>query len=280
MSPALEFDLLVASVRFPFSGAQRLLLELPMLTALTTAGIAWTLWTTRSAGDMSVIARAFACTLWLHVLAIGVFDVDLRVRYFAMTCPLLAVFAAVAPTAFMLRARQLRRLVAAGALAFTGVTMATTVWEQHRFTRAQVERPAPRWWGVWAPPVAQGALDDHHAPPIGPDDIVISNDELAGVWRLGRVDYWAAPDPAAELLSFVAPDGVRRGRYAASQVLQGADEVRTVVAARGARSVSVVLFETGKFGVTPADRASIAELATVQQLVSDDWTLMRWTAVR
>jgi hypothetical protein len=156
--------------------------------------------------------------------------------------------------------------------------MFAMVAEQHRFALGQVERPARGWWGIWSPPIAQSTFSARQAPAVAPDDIVISNDELASMLRIGRVDYWLAPGPAAELLSYEASAGIRRGVYGAAQLL-GPDRLARVIAARESRPISLVLFHTGKFGLDHANSKAIAELSGGQTTETEDWTLIRWLAI-
>jgi hypothetical protein len=158
------------------------------------------------------------------------------------------------------------------------VLMVAMVVEQRRFALGQVERPERGWWGVWSPPIAQSTFSARQAPAVAADDIVISNDELASLLRIGRVDYWLAPGPAAELLSYEASAGVRRGVYGAAELLRS-DALASVIAARASRPVSLVVFHTGKFGLDQADAEAIAELSGGQKTDTEDWTHIRWTPI-
>ena len=222
MSRVFAADLLLAAFQFPFSAARQLTLALPVLAVTTVSGVAWAIWTARRSDEVTVIARALACTLWLHIIAVGVFDIDLRVRHLAMLTPLLAVFAGIALTtviSFGFRAR--RPLVSLAALGLCGLLAAAMVVEQHQFALGQIERPEHPWWGIWSPPIAQSTLSALHSPSVAADDIVISNDELSSLLRIGRVDYWLAPGPAAQLLSYEASAGIHRGVYGAAELVRG-----------------------------------------------------------
>jgi hypothetical protein len=279
MSRVFAADLLLGAFRFPFSAARQLTMALPVLAVTTIGGVGWTLWSARRSDGVNVIARAFACTLWLHIIAVGVFDIDLRVRHLAMLTPLLAVFAGMSLTAVMSLGFRARRPIASlAALGLSGLLVSAMVVEQHRFALEQIERPAHGWWGIWSPPIAQSTFSALHAPSVAADDILISNDELASMLRIGRVDYWLAPGPAAELLSYEASPGVRRGVYGAAELLRG-DRLDRVISARESRPVSLVVFHTGKFGLDQADAEAIAELSGGEKTETEDWIHIRWPAI-
>lgn len=276
MSPAFAVDLLLASCRFPFAAARQLGMAFPVLAVTTVAGAGWAMWNARRGHEIDLIARAFACTLWLHIIAVGVFDIDLRVRHLAMLTPLLAVFAGLALTTVIRRGCGSRRpLVAAASLACCGLSVPAMIVEQRQFALDQIERPVHEWWGIWSPPIAQSTFSAQQAPVVGADDAVISNDELACLLRVGRVDYWLAPGPAAELLTYQDAQHQRRGAYGAAELVRG-DELDRVVAARTAHAVSLVIFHTGKFGIDDVDARAIAELSGGQMIQTDDWTHIRW----
>ena len=70
------------------------------------------------------------------------------------------------------------------------------------------------WWTKWSPPVALSSLDIDR-DIIAPDDVIVTNDELAAVLLLGRVDYWWPPDAeSAERYAFTdRRSGQARGLY-------------------------------------------------------------------
>ncbi|HEX8028253.1 MAG TPA: hypothetical protein VF491_07330, partial [Vicinamibacterales bacterium] len=272
MSPAFAVDLLAASFRFPFSAARQLTLALPVLAATTAGGVGWVMWSWRRPDGTTVVARALACALWLHIIAVGIFEIDLRVRHLAMLTPLIAVFAGIALSTIVSSAFRAQRTIAGiAALVLCGGVVAAMVVEQRRFALDQIERAQQAWWGTWSPPIAQSTFDARQAPSLDAADIVISNDELASLLRIGRVDYWLAPAPAAELLTYETSDGAHRGAYGAAELIS-ADALASVIAARASHSVSLVVFHTGKFGIDEADSKTIAELTGGQRRETVDWT--------
>lgn len=278
MSPAFAADLVLAAFRFPFWAARHLSGALPVLAMTVVGGVAWTMWRARGADGAGVLPRALACTLWLHIVAVGVFDIDLRVRHLAMLMPLAAIFAGAIATVILSAALRRSRAMAFGAVCLIGVAAAAMVIEQQRLAATQIERPVRAWWGGWSPPVAQSTLDVRQAPRVAADDVVISNDELAAILRAGRLDYWLAPRPAAQLLTYDTAERVRRGMYAAAELVD-ADALAAIVATtRATHPVSLVIFHTGKFGIDAGTAVRIAELPDGQRIQTQDWTHIRWRA--
>jgi hypothetical protein len=77
--------------------------------------------------------------------------------------------------------------------------------------------------------------------------VVISNDELAAVYHLGRVDYWlAANEWDLARFELVTASGTY-GEYAGAQVIATPDSLRKAFYRTDGRPVVVVLFRTGRF---------------------------------
>ena len=278
LSPVFAADLWLASFRFPFSAARQLTIAFPVLAVATVGGVSWMMWNARHSDGVNLIARAFAGTLWMHIIAVGVFDIDLRVRHLAMLTPLLAMFAGAAIAALISAGFRASREFGSLAAGLCAVLVLAMVVEQRQFGLGQIERAQREWWGTWSPPIAQSTFSTVHAPPVGADDIGVSNDELASLMRIGRVDYWLAPGPAAALLSYTAADGVSRGAYGAAELVDG-DSLARVIHARHSRPISLVVFHTGKFGLDEPDSRAIAELRGGDTSQTEDWTHIRWPAI-
>ena len=111
--------------------------------------------------------------------------------------------------------------------------------------------PSDTWLTKWSPPVALSSLDiDRNF--IAQDDVIVTNDKLAALLLLGKVDYWWPPDPeSAERYSFVDQQGGQtRGVYGGAPVLTDSSQLRLLLD-RHTRGVVVALFNTGKFGFDP-----------------------------
>jgi hypothetical protein len=114
---------------------------------------------------------------------------------------------------------------------------------------------------------------------IAPGDLIVTNDELAALLVLGRVDYWWPPDPeSAERYSFIDQRGQIRGIYGGAPVLSDSSQLRLLLRYRHSRGVVVALFNTGKFGF---DRPTLRGLIDENEMVeleerADDWFVARF----
>ena len=135
------------------------------------------------------------------------------------------------------------------------------------------------WWSWWAPTIGQASLDPATAPQVPDSDVVITNDELACLLRVGRIDYWLAPDATSlERFSLVTPRG-RRGMYGGAVAILSADEIGRVVERASPRRVSVVLFRSGKFGFDPDRVYAVGPAIVIDRSAAEDWALVRLSSM-
>ena len=80
----------------------------------------------------------------------------------------------------------------------------------------------------WSPPVALSSLALDRVS-VAPDDVIVTNDELAALLVLGRVDYWWPPDPtSAGRYAFLDQRGGQaRGLYGGAVVLSDSSALRS-----------------------------------------------------
>ena len=201
-----------------------------------------------------------AVLLYLELLSFGVTGMDVRSRFLVLIMPLIAVFAGSGhPLAcrhcgarLCLAARS--SLLALWPCAIAIVTVGYLSAEQasaivpHRDLGS-----AATWRTRWSPPVALSSLAiDRNI--IAPDDLIVTNDELAALLILGRVDYWWPPDPtSAERYAFTDQRGGQvRGALRRCAGANGSSALRLLIQYRHTRGVVVALFNTGKFGFDPS----------------------------
>jgi len=79
------------------------------------------------------------------------------------------------------------------------------------------------------------------------DAVVVTNDEVASVYNLGRVDYWLSTQ-ARDLAEYAlrCPSGPC-GLYGGSPIVSTPEALAALLASPRQRPVSVALFETGRF---------------------------------
>ena len=83
---------------------------------------------------------------------------------------------------------------------------------------------------------------------IQTSDIIVSNDELASLYFLGRCDYWILPKSRySQRFQFVAGNSLR-GWYGGSQILASFQEFKASVHEPSNKRFLLILFNTGKFG--------------------------------
>jgi len=278
----LVWGLLKSSFIFPWSGIQYFVTEQPVLTVATILGI----WRGAFAAPTRAIpARTLAVLLYLELLSFGVTGLDVRARFLVLIMPMIAVFAgagiswfarAVADTvsrsAFLARAVVLAIVIAA--VSYVSAEQASAI-TAHRDPVA-----GAAWWTKWSPPVALSSLAIDR-DIVGPDDLIVTNDELAALLVLGRIDYWWPPDPtSAERYTFTDQrGGHRRGLYGGAPVLIDSSALGLLIQHRQTRGVVVALFNTGKFGFDPSNLQSLIDENDMVELDrTNDWFVARFPA--
>jgi hypothetical protein len=277
----LVWGLLRSSFIFPWSGIQYLLTEQPVVVAAIMLGI-WRGAFTRRA----IPARMLALLLCLELLSFGVTGMDVRARFLVLIMPLIAVFAGagtiwlarIAADAVSRRSPLLARIV----LVTTVIAAVGYVLAEQAAAIVPHRDPVSgaAWWTRWSPSVALSSLAIDR-DIVAPDDLIVTNDELAALLVLGRMDYWWPPDStSAERYTFTDQrGGQRRGIYGGAAVLPELAAVQLLIQQRQTRAVVVALFNTGKFGFDPSNLLGlIDENHTVELERSNDWFVARFPA--
>jgi hypothetical protein len=82
---------------------------------------------------------------------------------------------------------------------------------------------------------------------IPPTAEIVTNDEIAAVYHLGRVDYWVAfNERDRQQYTLFAPTGPR-GEYAGGRVISSEAAFGDLLSRERERPLAVVLFATGRF---------------------------------
>lgn len=178
--------------------------------------------------------------------ALGIVGVDLQWRYMLLASPFLVLLSAHGVSVVghrvglvlsaILPVRPHRSLARIAAT----ILIVLVTGEQYR-SLVQASDSAT----LSAPTDARWEADVFRAY-VQPDDVIVSNDELACRFLVGRVDYWLVTS-ARILDRYTAGNaGDRRGFYAGAKVVSSEAEIDRLVKC-GGRSVVFVVLDTGKF---------------------------------
>ena len=280
------WQLLQGSFAFPWSGIRYLVTEQPVAASAIALGV----WRGAFAAStrFTIPARTLAVLLYLELLSFGVTGMEVRPRFLALVMPLIAVFAGagihwLAGTA---AAPFSRRSVHAARLVVVSIVILAVGYLSGEQASAIVPHrdpgPGAAWWTKWSPPVALSTLAIDH-DIVAPDDLIVTNDELAALLILGRVDYWWPPDPtSAERYAFTdRRGGQARGLYGGAPVLPDLPALELLIQYRDTRGVVVALFNTGKFGFDPSTLQSLIDANEMVELArAKDWLVARFPARR
>lgn len=280
--------LLQRSFIFPWDGIQHLVTGQPVAMALIILGIWRGAFATSTPTKVS--ARTLAVVLYLELLSFGVTGMDVRPRFLVLIMPLVAVFAAagivwVAGAAGEAFARRSHFVARAAAVAIAILLVALVSVEQGSAVVPHRDAgPNAAWWAKWSPPVALSSVSIDRKF-VTADDLIVTNDELAALLVLGRVDNWWPPDQtSAERYSFVDQrGGQQRGVYGGAPILADSSALRLLIEHRQSRGVVVALFNTGKFGFDPSNVEGLInndDDHMVELERSSDWFVARFARRR
>jgi len=278
----LVWGLLKNSSTFPWGGIQYLVTEQPVVTAAITLGV----WRTAFAAPArrAIPARTLALLLYLELLSFGVTGTDVRPRFLVLIMPLIAVFAGAGILWLARIAAQpfSRRSVLVAHVVVPSIAIIAVGYLSYEQASAIVPHrdlgPSATWRTKWSPPIALSSLAIDRAI-VTSDDVIVTNDELAALLVLGRVDYWLPPDQtSAERYAFTdRRGGAARGLYGGAPVLLDASSLRLLVQHRQTRGVVVALFNTGKFGFDPSNLLGVIDKDQMVELErSNDWFVTRF----
>ncbi len=275
------WGLLQGSFTFPWSAMRFLATEQPILTAALLLGV-W-----RGAFGLptqSIPARTLAVLLYLQLLSFGVTGTDVRSRFLVLILPLIAVFAGAGILGFARTVADAlaRRAIQAAQAIVVAIAVALVIYVSTEQAAAIFPHrdpgPGDTWRTQWQPPVALSSLDiDRHI--ITPGDVVVTNDELAALLLLGRIDFWWPPDAtSAQRYSFTDPHGQPRGLYGGAPLITDSSALRILIQENDTRGVVVALFNTGKFGFDrPALQVLVDENRTAElEQRPSDWFVARF----
>ena len=280
------WELVQGSFRFPWSAIQDLATAHPVVAAAIMLGV-WRgafMASTRS----TFPARTLAVVLFLELLSFSITGTDVRSRFLVLIMPLAAVFAGagILCIARIAAAPVVRRSAVGARVAIAVVVIAIVGYGSLEQGSAVVAHrdlgPGAPWQAKWLPPVSLSSLEIDR-DIIGADDVIVTNDELAALLIIGRVDYWWPPDAAsAERYAFTDQRGGKaRGLYGGAPVLPGTPALRRLIQDRHTRGVVVALFNTGKFGFNSSALLGLVEDNDMVELEhTSDWFVARFPGRR
>lgn len=218
--------------------------------------------------------RAAALLIWLMLMAFGVARIPGLDRYLAFVLPpvLLLAVAAIADVAAVINCagrRQMPGWLAAGAATVFVCGAATVLAAEQRAqaNRASLEIDTHRLGG-WAPTYANTTYGGDPASKdctasIPASDLLVCNDEPACQYLLQRVDAWLLPDAELRAGFTASRNGVTKGLYAGSLILEDQMALTRFIDANPSRHLTVMLLTTPKFGY--GEQEAITRRAAVER---------------
>ncbi len=245
ISVELLRSLVVYSLAYPLDAVRGFCSSLP-LTATVIAVVALSTLAAPSPRDERVRMLLILTALGLVVL--GVANVPLNSRYYIVSWPVVLIVvvygldlmlragsSSSTPRGLLLRRFAVAALIVGLTIEHRNYSRQNPVLETGRPDRlGMVQRVDSEGWS--------GALST-----IPRDALVISNDELACVYHLGRVDYWLTTRDRDLAQYALVTDSGRYGLYAGARLISSLDDFRSVVRRTGGRLPVLVLFATGRF---------------------------------
>ncbi len=252
LSWRLGLGLARSSLGYPFDWVWFLARQFPVAAAcVVTTGL--------FGADARLSARFTGVMTWLTVVMFGVLQIVAHDRYVVMVMPLVLLLAALAVARTGMRlgsmaSRQAPSWLApgTGALAACALTVAL-LFEQHAYAK----RPDSGMWVQQTPGIGYSyAPSTFFGDPsarecrasVPAHDLLVCNDELACRYLFTRVDGWLLTDPGLRRVCAVERNGVWRGIYAGSLVLEDERALVRFLSTNPGRNVTVALLATPKFG--------------------------------
>jgi hypothetical protein len=238
-------SLAVFSASYPLQAVVFFVESLPLTSLVLGGGILLTLRCASSRREQQM--RVLAALILLSLFVLGTLNVAVSSRYYLVSWPIvLIVVGYVVDVLWQARASSARYGLVLGRAAAVVLTAGLVV-EHRAFSR---NNPVLMTGGN--PPL--GTVERVYAEgwparlsAIPHDAIVISNDELASVYHLGRVDYWLATSDWDLARYELVTDSGRYGEYAGARVISTAEDLWNVTHRSDGRPSVLVLFRTGRF---------------------------------
>ena len=229
-------SLAVYSVSYPLEAAMFFARSLP-ITSLVIGGVL--LATRRHVHEWQERMRVLLVLLVISLLLPSALNLSLNSRYTLVSWTVVLIVAGAA-VEMLWRRRWPGRTAAI-------VLIAALVIEHRAFSR---ENPVLATGGV--PPLGTIERVTAHGwsdvlSRISENAIVISNDELAAMYHVGRVDYWLTTSDWDLARYELVTDSGRYGEYAGARVISTPDALRGITYRGDGRPTVFVLFRTGRF---------------------------------
>lgn len=259
-------EALKTALRFPHPYPLMLLRTAPGVTVLAGASIAALC--VLAAGSARRTALTIGALIFVVALtAVGAVSRWEGMRYFTPVIPLYLVLAAAALTAAdrWLTARAGRGPMVSAALilvCLSGVLGAHGLPQAWRAASAGYgDEMTPEFFGFEHYPDHRSA-GLYVRERLGPDDLVVAEDQIQQRWYAGRVDYWLRDPAGSAIFLYQADDGELRDIYAGSRPFDPEGFERRPAAERP-RTWLITSAEPGTrraASVTPAQRAWVDEV--------------------
>jgi hypothetical protein len=242
-------DLVLSTSRYPWEAVAYVAALMPLVALAAFGAVLIQIARPRGGDEAPGALTIFAV---LGLIALGVSAGEFKERYVLLIVPFVmicgATFVGSGITRFMARVGAWRPTVELGL-----AVMVTILMIGGQYARAETESGARE---ARLAPVTNSAWQTDDAQGVSRHDLVVCNDELACVLYLGRVDYWLLQTPIAD--EYVTASG--RSVYTGARVLGDAPAVESVICGSPRRGVSVLVFDSEKFG-SDATRDTALEAA-------------------
>jgi hypothetical protein len=238
-------SLTLFSVSYPFLAVLAFVQSLPLTSLALAAAVVLTF--RASPGERERQLRVLAAVILLSLSVLSVLNLGDTARYYLVSWPIVLILAGYVIGVLWQTSRSSNRY---GRLLGPAAALALTlglVFEHRAFSRTNpvlmtggnpplgtIERIDPQRWSA-------------RLSAIPHDAVVISNDELASMYHLGRIDYWLATSDWDLARYELVTDTGRYGEYAGARVISTVDDLWKAMHRGDGRPSSVVLFRTGRF---------------------------------
>jgi hypothetical protein len=245
LSARIPVQLAASTLWYPWEGFIRFARMSPLLTLLASGAAVMALRQAVPGSSRLRVLTLFALGLFT---ALGAAGVDLHWRYMLLASPIPVLLAAHAidatgrSIAGSIAPRAPRPAIASA----IGLALVALVAVDHYRTEARAGGPPVGDPALLAAPTDALWQADVLRAVVQPTDVVVSNDELAADFLVGRVDYWLLTSPRTLERYTAVRNGERRGFYAGATILADEAAVDRLVRCSG-QAVAIVVLDSGKF---------------------------------